>query len=363
MKKSTNLVFILLSLLLFGGFVYWKLSANTKVMAQKMAIGSQKTMILPVTVVNASIEIANTSQNYNGVFIPAQSLNLQSDIAGRIISNKLTLGNFVKKGQILLQVANEDIEVENEQNRIDKILASQSLIKAKADLQKYEAMLQNDAATKQQVDDQKLFVQEAESRLNSLHKKSRSTTILAPMTGIVNKSYVLNGSYISPGSNLAEILDNNQLKMQINVPDAVVFTLAVGQTINIIPDLFPGQTIKGKINYISAQADASRNFAVEILFANKTKNLLKAGMTAKAVLGTKSQKKSLALPINCLVGSVQNPQIYLVKNGEVILTKIKVGAMFNDKIAVLSGLTEADVVVATGRLNLVNGAKVQIINL
>ena len=74
------------------------------------------------------------------------------------------------------------------------------------------------------------------------------------------------------------------------------------------------------------------------------------------------EKKSIIIPASAIVGTNIQPQIYLVKNGKAILQNITTSKRFQNKVQVSSGLTEGDVIITNGFINLFDGANVTISN-
>src|SRR5690606_8076124 len=101
------------------------------------------------------------------------------------------------------------------------------------------------------------------------------------------------------------------------------------------------------------------NFPVEIEITNPG-NEIKAGMYGTASFGASdSQKKSLlVIPRNAFVGSVNSNQVFVVKDSVARLSKIVAGRVFGDKVEVLSGLQQGEIVVTSGQINLTDGAKI-----
>jgi membrane fusion protein, multidrug efflux system len=361
MKSSLKYIIGLLALISFIVYIFYKLDANKKSAAENIAIGSEKTVIYPVTTIMPTMEVLDKATLLNGIFMPIKSLDLTSDIAGRVTTHNLAKGQKIFKGQTIVRVYNEDISTQNQQSTIDRNLALQNIEKAKSDLLKLEDMLAHDAVTKQQVEDQKMIVTNAEAAFHTVSKKSRAITIQAPMSGIVEKSSLEVGSYISPGLSIAQIIDLSSLKIQVAVPAEEVIHLKVGKLVTVVPDVYPQAKLNGKVLYIASQADVSRNFLIEIQVANSSSHPIKAGMTGSVKLSQEAKKSSMTIPTNCLIGSMQNPQIYVVKNGIAMQKNIVVGYTLGDKAEVLQGLSLADSIVATGQLNIVHGAKVNIL--
>lgn len=353
MKTIQKLILPLIIIGLSTWFVIWKLGSNKKVMEHNASIGNQKTVVFPVTVANPKTQALSQGFELNGTFQPSHVLNFLSELPGRVITQNIKNGQVINKGDVIAKLDDEQIN-------IDLALANDNLDKLKSDLAKFEAMLLNNAATRQQIEEQKMGIKSAESRITSLKRQLRMTTILSPISGIISKSNIENGSYLSPGAPIAEIVDISTLKMQVNVLDRDVVKLNVGKTIQVVPDVFPDTKMNGQIIFISPKGDASRNFMIEIQVAN-VGNKLKAGMTGVGLFDFSVPKSSLTVPTKCIVGGMQDPKVFVVVNNTVSLRSIKTGYIQGDVVEVLEGLSETDAVVETGQLNIVDGSKVQII--
>ena len=70
----------------------------------------------------------------------------------------------------------------------------------------------------------------------------------------------------------------------------------------------------------------------------------------------------MVIPREAIVGSLQNPSVYIVKDSTVTLQKIKAGAVINGDVTILEGLQNGQKVVTKGIINLTNGTKVKITN-
>src|SRR5690554_5018056 len=127
--------------------VIFTLINNKSQLEAKAEVGSTKTLVFPVTVINPQYKQLTGSFTVSGYFIPVNSMAFTSDISGRITSTDLKDGATIRKGQTVVVVYNESENIEREQNAIDKALAEETLQKAKSDLAKMENMLQLNAIT------------------------------------------------------------------------------------------------------------------------------------------------------------------------------------------------------------------------
>lgn len=362
MQRIKKIIVPLLVIIGLVSMVAYKLSSNKEKLDAKAEIGNTKTLVFPVTITTTEYESLANSFTANGIFNPVNSMALMSDISGRITTTSIKDGANIKKGQSIVTVFNEAENIEQQQNEIEINLTKQTLQKAKADLVKMEIMLKANAITSQQVEEQKMVVEAAEAKINAINSIQRSTTIKAPISGTVHKSYVQAGSYLTPGTTLADIVDISSLKLQISLLDKEVIKLSIGKKVQVIPDLHPDYKVTGTVVYIAAKADGNRNFMVEIQIPNNTKYPLKAGMSGVAIIANDNVQEAMMIPMECIVGSLQEPQVYVLDNDVATLKPIVIGQIQGDKIVVLNGLSNKDEIIETGQLNISDGSKVQVIN-
>ena len=68
------------------------------------------------------------------------------------------------------------------------------------------------------------------------------------------------------------------------------------------------------------------------------------------------------IPREAIVGSLQNPSVYIIENDTAKLKKIEVGAVVDGDVVVLSGLNGGEQVVTKGIINLADNTVVTISN-
>lgn len=69
----------------------------------------------------------------------------------------------------------------------------------------------------------------------------------------------------------------------------------------------------------------------------------------------------LTIPREAFVGSVSDNQIFVVRDTIAHLTTIQSGVNFGDKVEVIGGLSQGDIVVTSGQINLTDNAPVRIL--
>ena len=89
--------------------------------------------------------------------------------------------------------------------------------------------------------------------------------------------------------------------------------------------------------------------------------LFKAGMFGKVSFISVSKGEKLLVPRDALIGSIKNPQVFVIQNGIAKIKDIVVGSTYNNSLEVLSGLNEGEKVVVNGQNNLADNYKVMVV--
>jgi RND family efflux transporter MFP subunit len=149
------------------------------------------------------------------------------------------------------------------------------------------------------------------------------------------------------------------LKLQATANENQVVNLKIGAPVAIKSNVFPGITFNGKITFISPKADNSLNFPVEVEVSNNSDGKLKAGMYGTAVFDFPDQAASLSVPRSAFVGGVNSNKIFVLEGNKAIERKLTAGRTFGDRVEVIEGLKEGELVITSGQINLVDGTEVQ----
>lgn len=337
------------------GLIAFVLTNNKKKNEAETAIVAEKNASISVKAATVKSEIVSTDFIANGSFAPLQELSFSAENSGRVTKVLVKEGSVVRIGQTLAVIKADKISV-------DVQSAKANYQNALADNQRFENAFKTGGVTKQQVDQAKLALSNAKAQLDQANISFGDATIKATINGIVNKKYIEPGSVVSPGTQLFDLVNVSKLKLKVTVNESQVASLKVGSTIKVKASVYPDKEFSGKITFIAPMADESLNFPIEIEITNNANNDLKAGMYGTANFESKATQKTpiRVVPRTAFVGSVSNNQVFVVKDSIAKLTKIVSGRIFGEKVEVIDGLNEGDVVVVSGQINLTDGAKVEI---
>lgn len=354
MKKT---IYIIIGVALVGLATYTLIN-NKKKNAEDTAIVGEKNSSVAVRVATVATGKLDDAFRANGNFEPIQELTFSAEKSGKVISILAKEGDYVTVGQTLVIVRSDVINV-NAQT------ANSSYQNAAADYSRYENAFKTGGVTKQQLDQAKLAMVNAKALLTQANINVGDTRIKAPINGFINKKHIEQGSILTgmPATALFDIVNVSKLKLKVTVNESQVASLKLGNSVTIAASVFPDKSFTGKITFIASKADASLNFPIEIEVANNPNNEIKAGMYGTATFETTTAKQTevKTIPRTAFVGSVSSNQVFVVNNNVATLKKIVAGRIFGDKVEILDGLNDGDVVVTSGQINLSDNTKVSIV--
>jgi RND family efflux transporter MFP subunit len=353
MKKNIIIAVVIIGSL---GLIAFTLMNNKKENEAKTAIVAQKNAAVSVKTTAVKTEDVSLDFMVNGNFEPIQELTFSAEKSGKVISVLVKEGDYVNVGQTLVVVRSDVINV-------NASTAKAVYNNAQADYARYENAYKSGGVTKQQLDQAKLAMTNAGSNLKQANINVGDTRIKAPIKGFINKKYIEPGSILTgmPATPMFDIVNVSKLKLIVTANESQVASLKIGNPVNVTASVFPDKVFSGKITFIAAKADESLNFVIEIEIANNTNNSLKAGMYGTANFASKQKQQLKVVPRNAFVGSVSSNQVFVVENGIAKLRKVVAGRILGEQVEIVDGLSDGELVIITGQINLQDGNTVDII--
>jgi RND family efflux transporter MFP subunit len=350
MKKVIYIVVVLVILAAVG----FKLMSNKEQMATAAAVAEIKSDAIPVALTEVKTAKLDKSFTAQGNFAPIQSLTLMSETQGQIQKVLKRKGDRVKAGELLLQVESNTMAA-------DLATAQTNAEKAKRDLERFENLAAGDAITKRQLEDARLAAKSTEGQLVAARQRLNKTRITAPISGEINEIFVEVGSYLNAGTKLYDIVNVDKLKLQVKVSESEVLLINKGDKVKVKAAAGSGQEYEGTVTAIAAKADPTLKFDVEVEVKNAENNNLRAGMYGTASFEAAEQRDAQLLPREAIVGSIQNPSVYVVKDQIASLRQVRVGTVTQNQVEVLEGVQPGEKIVQNGQINLREGMKVSVL--
>jgi RND family efflux transporter MFP subunit len=348
MKKNSRKIAAIIILLLIFGFIVIKLLNNKKDVENKVY---HKNPDHKVSVQADTVKLSSLEENsaFLGAFVPVREVIIAAEAGGKISAVNIQEGSMVGTGSSIARMDTELLEAQ-----LRSAMASYE--NAAATLKRYQQA--TNGITALQIDNARTQELTGKAQIDQLRKQIRMCDIRAPFGGIItSKSFEL-GAVVGVGTQLAQLADMSNMKLEISVPEKSIVQFSKGQKIRVTTDIYPDKIFSGVVDMVASKADESRNYKVKILTDNPSM-LLKAGMYGR-IVSDKSYGEKVTVPRSSLVGSSSHPQVFVIENGVSKLRDITIGSGNESRVEIASGLKAGEIVASGGLVNLSDGSKVAI---
>jgi multidrug efflux system membrane fusion protein len=296
-----------------------------------------------------------------GSLAAVHQVTITPEIGGRVTAVLFTPGATVKDGDPLVQI-NDGPELGDLANyQAQARLASISL-------QRSQTLAQRQVGPQQTVDQNQAQLDEARAQILKTEALIAQKLIRAPFAGRLGVRQIDLGQYLTPGAAIVTLTELKQLVVNFTLPSTMRAEIALGQSVNVAADAFPGRAFIATIAVIEPQIRAdTRTMMVQATLANPDEALL-PGMFVNAAVVLPPEPDRVVLPETAVDYTLYGDSVYVVREegkdagGKPVLkafrTPVKTGTRWADNVAILSGVSPGERVVAAGQIKLQDGAPV-----
>ena len=179
--------------------------------------------------------------------------------------------------------------------------------------------------------------------------------IVAPFTGLVTRKLADVGELAAPGKPLLELEDPSALRLEADVPEALIERIKLGERYSIHISSVTNH-LEGVSSEITPVADpASRTFLVK--FDLPALEGLRVGQFGR-VLVPVGEGAALRVPGSAVVQRGQMELVFVVAGGQAQLRLVRTGKRVENEVEVVSGLNANEQVVSEGAEDLTDGQPV-----
>ena len=260
-------------------------------------------------------------------------------------------GDFVEKGQILMTFDDDETNKLNRSIEKERI----NLQKIQRDLNTTRELYKLGGASKDEVrnleDSARITQLNIDEYVEVLSKTA--TEVRSPVDGVVSNLKAQENYLVDTDSSLLEIIDADDLRIIVEIPEYNTQTVKLGQSIKVRQDISDDDKVyDGEITKISRLSTTSSMTGENILEAdvktNETIPNLVPGFKIKAVLQLKSDVKNIIIPKIALQNEEGKYFVYTLDEKNTIRKKIiTIKNIVGDNIIVLSGLNPGEEIVLT----------------
>jgi len=334
--------------------IVWKLVENKQTIDRNAELSLTVNTVVPVMIEKPQYMDLSEKISVNGRIDSENEVAIYSKAQGIVVRKYKKAGDVVSRGTVIAQLENKVI-------RENLRLSELDLAKAKKDVERFEYLVSIGAIALCELEESQITLRSVESKIIGLQDQLSNTTVTSPTSGVINKDYFEEGTLLSVGGSVADIVDNKTLRMAANVTEKEILKLKVGMEATITTDVYPGSTFTGRIEAISPKSNDQYYYSVELTI-NHPK--LQPGMFATAIFNVdRNNRNTLAISREAIVGGMKAPHVFVVKEGKAYKVAVQVGISEGKYIEITNGISPDDIVVKSGQINLIDDTEISILNL
>ena len=352
MKSSVKWISIIIIIAILGYFIYPKIKSG---FAEEPVAASQQSAAqnsLPVTAVIVRPQKMDDKINVTGSVMANESVEIRSEISGKIIQIHFTEGTNVKKGDVLLSLEDDELSAQRERLSHQKELMEQTE-------NRNRQLLEREAISQEEYDISLTELKTSEADLKLVSAQLAKTKIRAPFNGIVGLRFVSEGSYITPSTSITNIFNINPAKINFSIPGKYSNRIKKGDKIRFMTDA-TADFQEAEIYAIEPQVDPlTRTLNMRALCDNEDLLLL-PGQFASIELIFNTFDNAIMVPTQAVIPELGGYKVFINKNGMAESQKVVTGLRTDRNIEKVSGLQSNDTLITSGILQLSPGAKVNL---
>lgn len=298
------------------------------------------------------------TQKLSGVLEAVTRIRLYNDESGRIIKSPHHEGDFVKKGDLLIQLDNSFI-------KIDVAKAKASRQQAKVDLARLKKLLGKKISTEEEVAHAKTTLDLALAEENHQLTRLQRTTINAPIDGLITERLYEPGDLLAPQSHIQTIINPESLRLKASLAERWIPLVENKQAVTIRINALGEKTFTAMVNRIHPTINNRTHKGIIEILLSPIPQGSQEGQFIHAEIKLKATDR-LVLPEYAVHFEPEGSYVYRLitadKKSSVEKVFFNQGQQFESSIEVLSQLNPGDRIISKGFLGLRDGKKVKIAN-
>lgn len=315
-----------------------------------------------------------------GNLVGEATVDVVPRVAGRIEAVNVKLGDRVARGQVVAKIEDRTIREQIKQAEanldVNKATVANRESEAKvaaATLDRLNTSMKAGLISKQVLEEAEGRHNAAVAQLNVARSQQTQTTgridelkitladttVVSPVDGFVSKRLLDQGAFAGANTVIIGVVDISTVRLVASLIEKDFKRVSRGVEAEVEVDAFPGEQFRGVVSRVAPVFDpATRTAQMEIEVPNPGFRL-KPGSYARVRLTVDRRPNTLAVPRAAVVDADGKRGVFLVDASQVAHFRVvRTGLQDNERVEILEGLSEGELVVTTGALALRDGDRV-----
>lgn len=330
-----------------------------------------------VTTMVVKKESVSVTDQYPGIVVPLQEVELRAEVGGTITGIFFKDGQKVSKGQKLYEIDRTNYQAAFNAAKANVQVAKANVDRTGKDAERFKTLASKDAVAGQKLDyaltdysNAQSQLALAEANLSTAEANLRRSLIVAPFNGVIGISSVKPGAFVSPGSTLlnkVSTVDPITVDIAVNQREIARFVQLQNDPKKTLADsIFKvvydqnAYAIPGKIEIIDRAVNpGTGSITIRLSFANPNSELV-AGMNCNVLVKNVYADQKIVIPHRAVNEQLGKFSVYVVKDNKVEQRLVETGASSGSNVVILSGVEDGETIVLDGLMKLRHGAEITV---
>lgn len=306
-----------------------------------------------------------------GTLKPRFEANVKSEFNGIVREVYVTEWVRVTRGTPMAKLDTVEIEAGVQAAKAASMQAKAELERAKREYDRAQKLKEAGLITQQGLDDARsqqeasaAAYDAAEAQASIAQMRLAKAVIRSPIDGVVSMRAVSVGDK-AESDPLFQVIDTGSFDLTMTVPSTQIAKVKVGQPVVFTTDALPDREFKGSVSFINPAAESLSRTVKVVARVDNRDGLLKADLFCKARILTSTRPNVLQAPRAALLSwdvAAGKAEVFVLNGSTAHRRAITTGKVFADRIEILSGVREGELIVTRGGFNLEDGDAVTLVD-
>ncbi len=331
----------------------------------------------PVRTILVEATRSGLTRTLAGVARAGVESRLSFRVSGTVQSVDVSLGDAVRRGQVLARLDPTDYELMLEEAEAGLAQAQAGLRRAEADYERVRALYENNNASKGELDAARAGAESAEAQVETGRKRLQQarqqvgyTVLRAPSDGAIAAVDLEINENVGGGHQVFLHTAGADLEVEVAVPEVLIAQVVVGQPVAVRFDALPGREMAAAVTEVGVAAvGAASTFQVTAAITDAPAEI-RSGMAAEVTFTfDEGETDRLVVPAVAIGEDRDGRFVFVLErgadgSGTVRRRPVKIGGPQASLagIEVLEGIREGEEVVTAGVRRLADGMAVRVLS-
>jgi RND family efflux transporter MFP subunit len=302
-----------------------------------------------------------------GTVVPRIETTLGFRVPGKVTFRAVDVGATVKPGQLIARIDPADYQLAVDNARAALASAEADYARAKADLERYQALRGSAAFMTQTLDSRQSVsstsyarVEQAKAQLATAENNLAYTELHADAAGVITAVQAEVGQVLAQGQGMVKLARTDELEILVGVPEHRLKVVRDASQASFELWSDAGHLFRAKLRELSPSADPlTRTYAARFSIVEPP-SFIGIGMTASLTLSRPDPAPLAEVPLSAIFQQGTQPAVWVVdKSGTVSLHPVTISRWRDETALISSGVQDGDVVATAGVHKLEPGQKVK----